>query len=79
MPPPTLLFIIFITDIEKNVASKISKFAEDSKLIARVGTMQEVERLRDDLRKLFQWAEDWQMMFNMDKCSVLIWNWVVSL
>ena len=66
-----VLFIIFIDDIEENVASKILKFADDTKLIARVGTVQEVERLRDDLRKLFQWAEDWQMMFNVDKCSVL--------
>ena len=66
-----VLFIIFIEDIEESVASKILKFADDTKLIARVGTVQEVERLRDDLRKLFQWAEDWQMMFNVDKCSVL--------
>ena len=62
--------IIFIDDIEENVASKILKFADDTKLIARVGTLQEVERLREDLRKLFLWA-DWQMMFNVDKCSVL--------
>ena len=66
-----VLFIIFIDDSEENVASKILKFADDTKVIARVGTVQEVERLRDYLRKLFQWAEDWQMMFNVDKCSVL--------
>ena len=50
-----VLFIIFIDDIEENVVSKILKFADDTKLIARFGTVQEVERLRDDLRKLFQW------------------------
>ena len=66
-----VLLIIFINDIEEDVASKILKFADDTKLISRVGTVQEVERLKDDLRKLFQWAEDWQMMFNADKCSVL--------
>ena len=53
-----VLFIIFIDDIEENVASKILKFAGDTKLIARVGTVREVERLRDDLRKLFGLAED---------------------
>ena len=29
-----------------------------------MGIVQEVETLRDDLRKLFLWAEDWHMMFN---------------
>ena len=33
-----VLFIIFIDDIEENVASKILKFADDTKLIARVGS-----------------------------------------
>ena len=32
-----VLFIIFIDDIEDNVVSKILKFADDTKLIARVG------------------------------------------
>ena len=41
-----VLFIIFIDDIEENVASKILKFADDIKLIARVGTVQEVKRLK---------------------------------
>ena len=66
-----VLFIIFIDDIDENVANKILKFADDTKLIAGVGSEQEVEGLRGDLRSLFQWAEDWQMMFNVDKCSVL--------
>ena len=44
-----VLFIIFIDDIEENVASKILNFVDDTKLVARVGTVQEVERLRDDL------------------------------
>ena len=51
-----VLFIIFNDDIEENVANKILRFADNTKLIAyaRVETVQEVERLRDDLRKLFQ-------------------------
>ena len=27
--------------------------------------------LQEDLRKLFQWSVDWQMLFNIDKCSVM--------
>ena len=27
--------------------------------------------LKDDLKSLCQWSEDWQMLFNVDKCKVL--------
>ena len=30
-----------------------------------------MNRLREDLRILFKWSEDWQMAFNVDKCSVI--------
>ena len=30
-----------------------------------------VDILRDDLRSLYQWSEDWQMLFNIDKCKVM--------
>ena len=34
------------------LASKILKFADDTKLVARVGTVQEVERLRDNFAEV---------------------------
>ena len=27
--------------------------------------------MRSDLNKIYQWSLDWQMLFNVDKCSVL--------
>ena len=27
--------------------------------------------MREDLRRLYEWPKDWQMLFNMDKCSVM--------
>src|SRR6267154_1675724 len=27
--------------------------------------------LKDDLKSLYQWSEDWQMLFNVDKCKVM--------
>ena len=63
------LFIIFIGDLD-DLVSRILKFADDTKLISRVRFEEEVDRLREDLRILFKWSEDWQMAFNVDKCSV---------
>ena len=42
-------------------------FADDTKLVAE----EDRERLRQDLVKLYKWSEDWQMLFNLDKCSVM--------
>jgi hypothetical protein len=66
-----LLFLIFINDIDDGIISKIWKFADDSKICNRVCNEAEAETIRGDLRKLFQWSEDWQMLFNIDKCIVL--------
>jgi len=66
-----LLFIIFINDIDKGILSKISKFADDTKLCKDVVTEEVAFILREDLRRLYEWAKDWQMHFNIDKCSVM--------
>jgi ribonuclease P/MRP protein subunit RPP40 len=66
-----LLFLIFINDLDVGIDSKLVKFADDTKLGRGVATEQEVEILREDLEKIFQWSVDWQMLFNTDKCTVV--------
>ena len=36
-----------------------------------VGSEEDREKLRQDLIELFKWSEDWQMLFNLDKCAVM--------
>src|SRR6218665_353019 len=48
--------------------SKISKFADDTKLCRAVGDDQEADILREDLRRMFRWSQDWH---NLGKCSVM--------
>src|SRR6218665_3959587 len=66
-----LLFALFINDINDEILSKISKFADDTKLCRAVGDDQEAHILREDLRRMFRWSQDWQMLFNLEKCSVM--------
>jgi hypothetical protein len=66
-----LLFIVYINDIDKSVLSKLSKFADDTKVFSTVSTKAEIEKLRLDLRNLFKWSEDWQMLFNVEKCKIM--------
>jgi ribonuclease P/MRP protein subunit RPP40 len=66
-----VLFIVFIDDIDEGIRSTVLKFADDTKLVARVGSEEDRERLRQDLIGLYKWSEDWQMLFNLDKCAVM--------
>jgi len=48
------------------------KFADDVKLIGRLGSEDDVGRMRMDLNHLVslgRWAERWQMKFNDGKCK----------
>ncbi|CAJ0930108.1 unnamed protein product [Ranitomeya imitator] len=47
--------------------SKISIFADDTKLCKAVNTREDSILLQMDLDKLETWAERWQMRFNNDK------------
>src|SRR6218665_1208795 len=43
----------------------------DTKLCRAVGNDQEADILREDLRRMFRWSQDWQMLFNLEKSSVM--------
>ena len=53
-----LLFIIYINDLDTNLVSKVSKFADDTKLCHRAVTDIVKQAIQGDLRGLMQWADD---------------------
>src|SRR6218665_3005084 len=66
-----LLFVLSIKDIDDGTLSTISNFADDTKLCKAVGDNQEADILWEDLRRMFRWSQDWKMLFNLEKCSVV--------
>lgn len=66
-----ILFTIFINDIHQGVQNTIKKFADDTKLMGNVGTDREVNTIREESKRLYDWAEVWQMKFNAKKCKVM--------
>ena len=66
-----LLFIIYINDLDLGLVSKISKFADDTKLGIKADEINAVKQLQDDLNKIGEWSVKWQMPFNIDKCKVM--------
>ena len=53
----------------------MSKFAEDTKLCNRARNPDDV---MEDINKLVEWANKWQMSFNVDKCSHIVHNTIQS-
>ena len=70
---PTL-FILFINDIDGAVDilnSVMSKFADDTKWGRVVENENDRKEFQEGLNRLMQWAKDWQMEFNVDKCHIM--------
>ena len=49
----------------------MSKFAEDTKLYRALGDAHKADMQRGNLNRMFGWSEDWQMLFNLEKSSVM--------
>ena len=70
-----ILFLVYINDLEEGVTGKILKFADDTKLFRKVKEIGDKHNLQDDIDKLVEWSEKWQMLFNFGKCKFLHTGW----
>ena len=67
-----LLFLIFINDIEVNLSSEVSLFADDTTLFKEFSNSKEVEKiLNDDLTKIALWGLQNMVEFNANKTVVI--------
>ena len=66
-----VLFLVYINDIDEGVTSIISKFADDTKIANAVVSNDQVIEMQNNLNKLLEWGQTWQMNYNTDKCKVL--------
>lgn len=80
-----VLFLIFIDDLDEDLASSVLKFADDTKVFGVVNSVDDRNKLQSDLKRLVDWSDKWQMKFNVGKCKVmhfgkgnLEWNYVMN-
>jgi len=66
-----LLFLIFVQDLPERVKCSIRMFADDTKLWKEIRHFQDSRELQEDLDSLSNWSEDWQLLFNAEKCKVM--------
>ena len=62
-----MLFLLYINDLVKDLSIPAFIFADDVKLV----NSGPPERLENDLRKVIQWSQTWDLDLNVDKCHVL--------
>ncbi len=68
------MFLLYITDIGKNINhSHIHLFADDCLLYREISCDKEIQiqdeiKLQRDLTSLQDWSQTWQMQFNAQKC-----------
>ena len=66
-----VLFIIYISDIDDNLTSRVLKFADDTKLYRAIASNCDILNLSKDLNQLCCMSKEWKMLFNVEKCKVL--------
>ena len=60
-----------MNDLDTNIVSKMYKFADDTKLCHRTRNNDDIMEVQEDISKLVECANKWQMSFDVDKCSVM--------
>jgi hypothetical protein len=66
-----LLFMIFINDLPELMENIIKMYADDTKIIAKVGKESESETIQQDLNSCMEWSKKWLLAFNVEKCVVM--------
>ena len=67
---PTL-FLLYINDLPKNLTATARLFADDTLCHRPITSDKDEESLQEDIDRLADWEEKWQMKFHPEKCQCL--------
>ena len=70
-PVCLVIFINDLDDVLDLVGGFVSKFADDTKFGRIIRTEEDQIKMQNDIEKLMEWAETWQMDLNSKKCKVM--------
>jgi endonuclease/exonuclease/phosphatase family metal-dependent hydrolase len=63
-----ILFTVFINDLPHDLNATCKIFADDTKIYE---TTENSQILQNDLYKLQDWSDEWNLYFNVNKCKVM--------
>ena len=55
----------------KMVNSMMKLFADDSKIFKTIESADDISLIQEDLNKLLEWSNTWQLPLNVGKCKVI--------
>ena len=65
-----LLLLLYINDITERTSSTVKLYVDDTKIYRKItDTTIDCQLLQGDLDNLSEWARQWQLYFNADKCE----------
>ena len=69
------MFLILLTDIDKSVAyAFVSSFADNTQVVHRIKTPEDVHTLQEDLNTNYQWSSNNNKKFNSDKFECITYG-----
>lgn len=66
-----LLFLLFVNDLPEDIKCSIKMFADDTKMWSVLRSEEDSRMLQEDLDRLTEWSENWQLLFNTEKCKIM--------
>ena len=67
-----IMFVIMINDIDEEVEdSHVTLFADDTRVCREINEESDIEKLQDDLNKIYKWQDLNNMKFNSGKSEVI--------
>ena len=67
----SILFLVYINDLEEGVTGKILKFADDTKLFTKNKEIGDTKNVQDEIDKLVKWSEKLHKLLHFGKCKCL--------
>jgi len=66
-----ILFLILLIDIDVNIYSNVSSFADDTRISHGITSEEDVAQLQSDLQIVYEWQQENNMLFNEKKFELL--------
>lgn len=66
-----MLFVIYINDFPDVLANLTKLYADDTKILSEISSVDSRIKLQEDLDRAYEWTQDWLLKFNVNKCVVM--------